>query len=161
MNNRSIFAFVLLLPLACASPGASRETFPAGEHFGEPMEMGQHGDVVNFAVVDASPSDYFERTLLVKATVTAVCVNKGCWMQVEDEGHKAMVRWETGCGGKYAFPKEAIGQRVLIQGSFYPKEISEEDAAHLEEDSGQPIEIDREGYEFNASAILVMKPAHG
>jgi hypothetical protein len=132
---------------------ACRAQLPAGAPFGEPMAA---RDVVAFATVDASPTDYFEQTLLVEATVTAVCVNKGCWMQVEDRGSSAMVRWETGCGGKYAFPQSAIGRRVLIQGSFYPKTISPEDAEHLEEEAGGSIEIALEGYEFNASSVLVL-----
>lgn len=146
MNTPS-FAPVLLalLLVGCSS-------LPSGERYGEPMVM---QDVVAFSVVDANPSAYFETTLLVEATVTSVCQNKGCWMQVEDEGSTAMVRWETGCGGKYAFPTSAVGKRVLIQGSFYPKVISEEDALHIEAEAGGNIEVEREGYEFNASAVLV------
>jgi len=71
-----------------------------------------------------------------------------------------MVRWESGCGGKYTFPSDAIGQRVLIQGSFYGKSISEEDALHLESESGgKPIP--RESYEMNASAVLVLPADQG
>lgn len=126
---------------------------PEGTHIGEPMEPRKP---VNFATVDASPSDYFDQTVLVKATVTGVCASKGCWMQVEDEGKTAMVRWEAGCGGKYAFPQDLIGKDVLVQGSFYPKVLSEEDAAHIEEESKEDVTIERDGYEFNASAVLLV-----
>lgn len=139
----------LLLLAACATP----PPLPAGEALGEPLEP---REAVRFAVVDADPPAYFERTLLVEATVTAVCQKAGCWMQVADEGRTALVRWETGCGGKYAFPTEAVGRRVLIQGSFYPKELSEEDAEHMAEEAGTALELPRDGYEFNASAILVL-----
>lgn len=132
---------------------ACRTTLPAGERFGEPLET---RPIVAFATVDASPAEYFDQTLLVEAEVTAVCVNKGCWMQVADQGQTAMVRWESGCGGKYTFPMDAIGKRVLIQGSFYPKSISEEDAEHLESE-GAGMEVEREGYEFNASAVLILE----
>ena len=130
---------------ACAS-------LPEGERIGEPM---QSGAVHTFAAVDASPADYFEQTVLVEGTVTAVCKKMGCWMQIEDEGATAMVRWEEGCGGRYAFPESAIGKRVVIQGSVYPKTISDEDAEHLAEEAGGELEVEREGYELNASAILV------
>ncbi len=63
---------------------------------------------------------------------------------------------ETGCGGQYSFPKDGAGRRILIQGSFYPKTISPEDAEHLQEEAGRPLEIPLEGYEFNASAVLVL-----
>ena len=133
---------------------ATTQPMPPGVVVGEEIVP---QEIVAFATVDADPTAYFERTLLVEATVTAVCENAGCWMQVEDEGRKAMVRWETGCGGKYAFPEDALGKRVVIQGSFYPKTISEEDAQHLEEEAGGDLEIEREGYEFNASAVLLIE----
>ena len=138
-----------LLLTACASA----PDLPWGTPIGEPIE---NRPVVAFSVVDADPPAYFEQTLLVQATVTAVCLQKGCWMQVADGGRTAMVRWESGCGGKYAFPEDAVGKRVLIQGSFYPKSISEEDAEHLAEEAGPGVTIPREGYEFNASAVLVL-----
>lgn len=127
-------------------------TLPEGERIGEPLVV---RDVVNLAVADASPSDYFDQTLLLEATVTAVCQNAGCWMKIEDDGHSAMVRWEEGCGGQYVFPTSAVGKRVIIQGSFYPKTISEEDAEHLEGEAADGVTIPRETYELNASAVLI------
>ncbi len=131
----------------------------------EPKEL-PHGRVIGqeitprethrFSVVDATPAKFFDQTVLVEATVQAVCIKKGCWMKVEDEGKVAMVRWESGCGGQYTFPMDAIGKRVLIQGSFYPKKISEADAEHIQEEAGSKIEIPREGYEFNASSVLIL-----
>lgn len=135
------------------SSTAAPASLPAGAAFGEAM---QAQPSVRFALVDAQPPKFFNKTVLVEAKVKAVCQTKGCWMQVEDEGHTAMVRWETGCGGKYAFPKDAAGKTILIQGSFYPKTISEADAKHLEEEAGHKIDVPREGYEFNASAVLVL-----
>jgi len=143
------FSALLLLAAACVVP----PRLPEGQAIGEPIVR---QDSVRFAVVDADPPAFFDRTVLVEATVTAVCQKAGCWMQVADEGRTALVRWETGCGGKYAFPPGAVGRRVLIQGSFYPKQLSEEDAEHLREEAGGELELPREGYEFNASAILVL-----
>ena len=139
----------LSLLFACQS----QPTLPQGHHIGQEMVA---RPTVRFSVVDATPKDYFDKTVLVEATVKAVCQNAGCWMQVEDEGHTAMVRWETGCGGQYAFPKDAAGKRILIQGSFYPKTISEADAKHLEEESGGKLNVRREGYEFNASSVIIL-----
>lgn len=132
---------------------ASRPTLPAGVIVGEEM---QPREVIALSVVEAHPKDFRNRTLLIEATVTAVCQKMGCWMQVEDGGSRSMVRWESGCGGRYAFPKDLQGRRVLIQGSIYPKEISEPDAHHLEEEAGREIRIDRAGSEINASSILML-----
>ena len=150
---RTCLAFVPVLASVFALASCATTSLPAGKVLGETIEP---QEIETFAVVDAQPEAYFERTLLVEATVTAVCVKAGCWMQVEDQGRTAMVRWETGCGGKYAFPSDIVGRRVVIQGSFYPKTISEEDVEHLEGESSGQVEIEREGYEFNASAILVL-----
>src|SRR5687768_14136744 len=111
---RRSLPLVLLVLSACVVPAR----LPPGEAIGEPLVR---QDSVRFSAVDADPPAYFERTLLVEATVTAVCRMSGCWMQVEDEGRTAMVRWETGCGGQYSFPPGAIGRRVLIQGTLHPK----------------------------------------
>ena len=146
---RSVLIGCVVLAASCAATPA----VPPGVVVGEQLVPRA---VVPFAAVDADPSAYFEQTVLVEASVTAICQKKGCWMQIEDEGHTAMVRWESGCGGKYTFPAEAEGRRVIVQGSFYPKTISSEDAEHLREEAGGDLEIEEEGYEFNASAVLLI-----
>ncbi|MBL8862160.1 MAG: DUF4920 domain-containing protein [Planctomycetes bacterium] len=145
----------LFLSLAAFACKTTHE-LPNGQIVGESM---QPQETYRFAVVDAAPAKFFDKTVLVEATVQAVCKKKGCWMKVEDQGKVAMVRWESGCGGKYAFPLEWEGKRVLIQGSFYPKTVSAEDAEHMQEEAGKKVEIPREGYEFNASAVMLLEPA--
>lgn len=121
-------------------------------HHGEPLEGKR---LVSYSVVEQAPADHFEQTLFVEATVVAVCQKAGCWMQIEDGGETAMVRWESGCGGKYAFPADAVGKRVHIQGSFYPKTISPEDVEHLQSEAAPGVVIPQETWEFNASAVLI------
>lgn len=147
-NTLSRVLFLGLLFASCATTG-----LPSGEAIGEVIES---RDVVRFSVVDASPQAYFDRVLLVEAEVTEVCRVGHCWMQIADEGKTALVRWETGCGGKYEFPVAAIGKRVLIQGSFYPKELDADEREHLVEESSGGLEIRPDPYEFNASAILIL-----
>ena len=147
MQPNSLHALALALALtatACRTGGTA---------IGKPME---ERSSVHFALVDAAPQKYFDRTVLVEATVTAVCQNSGCWMQIADQGRTALVRWETGCGGEYAFPKDAAGKRVLIQGTFYRKSLSEEEVEHLKEESGGKVQVPSETYEFNASAVRIL-----
>jgi len=156
MNRNTVRTLARALGLsilaACATSGFSG-SLPEGQGIGLPLEA---RPILHFAVVDATPENFFDQTLLVEATVVVVCQKKGCWMQIEDEGHNAMVRWEAGCGGKYAFPKDAAGKRVLIQGSFYKKKISPEDAEHLQEESGGKLALASETYEFNASGVRIL-----
>ena len=152
MNLRTALAVPFLTIVAAACSGTP--ALPEGERIGEEVQPQQS---VRFAVVDATPKNYFDKTVLVEATITAVCKKKGCWMQVEDEGRTAMVRWETGCDGKYKFPLEAVGKRVLIQGSFYPKHIDAADIEHLQEEAGSELAIEPDGYEFNASSVIILE----
>ena len=150
MRIPSLPALVLLLAACAGAP-----PLPPGVIVGEEMTS---QDVVPFAVVDANPSAYFDRIVLVEATAQAVCQKVGCWMAVEDEGRTAMVRWESGCGGKYAFPASVVGKRVLIQGSFYPTTLSEDDAEHLASESSDALDVEAgDTYEFNASSVLVLE----
>jgi hypothetical protein len=150
MSRLTMLAGLLLLSLpACRTA----QPLPAGRHVGASV---QAQPSVRLATVAERPREFLERTLLVEATVLAVCQKKGCWMQVEDGGRTALVRWEEGCGGAYAFPVDASGKRVLIQGSFYPKTLTEEDAEHMEEEAGGQVALERAGYELNASALIVL-----
>jgi hypothetical protein len=148
---RTLTALVLGITLTTAC--ASTRQLPPGVVVGEEIAP---QTALEFADVNSDPPSYYERTLLVEATVTAVCQSSGCWMKIEDEGATAMVRWEDGCNGKFAFPADVVGKRVLIQGSFYPKTISETDVEHLQGEAASDVTFDRETYEFNASAILVL-----
>lgn len=148
-----IHAFALVSVLLTVAACSSTPSLPEGQRIGQDMKA---QTTYRFAVVDARPKDFFNKTVLVEAQIKAVCQTKGCWMQVEDEGHTAMVRWESGCGGQFAFPKDAAGKHVLIQGSFYPKTISAADAEHLNEEAGGKLDVKREGYEFNASSVMIL-----
>ena len=149
------FAIVIGLCLGAIACNTtpSRDALPSGKEIGQPM---QARPIVHFAVIDSTPANYFHQTLLVEGKVKAVCQQKGCWMQIEDRGHIAWVRWETGCGGKYAFPKDSAGKRILVQGSFYPKKISAEDAEHMKQESGGKLEVASDTYEFNASSVRIL-----
>jgi hypothetical protein len=117
------------------------------------------GEAVKLAAVLAEPAKYFERTIVVEATAAAVCQSKGCWMTITDgEAEPIWVRWSSGCGGQYAFPKDAAGRRVLVQGSFYEKEIAPADAAHLAAESKSLVaeEIAGKTYEMNATAFVLL-----
>lgn len=149
---------LLLLAVACASAPDPAPSVPSGRRIGEPVEA---RDVLPYATVAASPADHADRTLLVSAKATAVCQRAGCWMQIEDGGRTAMVRWETGCGGKYAFPTDAAGRRVLVQGSFYPVELSPDDLEHLREEAGEDVDIPARGWELNASAVVLLDEPAG
>ena len=116
---------------------------------------------VPLATVRANPENYFEKTLLVESTAQDICQQAGCWMTIVDgDGEPIWVRWATGCGGQYSFPKDASGRRMLVQGSFYPKEIDPEDAEHIAGESpGMKMDVEEiagKTFEMNATACVLL-----
>jgi len=141
---------------AAAAKAPAREWPEGALVIGEPI---QAGEPVKLAAVKANPSDYFEKTILVEATASAICQAKGCWMTITDgEGEPIWVRWSSGCGGQYAFPKDAAGQTIIVQGSFYEKEIDEAAAEHL---AAENEKIDKDAvvgktFEMNATGCVLL-----
>jgi hypothetical protein len=132
-----IFTSVVLVAIAVPvmlwmSACASTAELPKGERVGEDM---QPQTPVKFSAVDASPQEYAGKPVLIEGTVKSVCQKMGCWMLIEDEGRIAMVRWKDGCGGKYAFAKDAAGRRVLVQGVLSYQVMDETEAEHLKLDN--------------------------
>lgn len=144
--------FAALLALVVLACGCATTHAPKGRHIGEPIL-----DLRTKKLADlmANPAPYVDRKVLIEGRIKAVCKKKGCWMQIEDGPHSVLVRWETGCGGRYAFPRDAVGERVIVQGSFYPKELSAKDAEHMREEAGAELDLARKVYEINADAVVL------
>lgn len=146
MRSRLDLASAILVLAACTTAHASRDIGVAL----------QPQPSVRYSAVRAQPAAYLGRTVLVEATVDAVCKHAGCWMKIADAGEVAMVHWQTGCGGEYAFPKDAAGRRVLIQGVVRPKSLSEDEALHYDEEAGRKLDLPREVLEIKADAIRLL-----
>lgn len=148
-----LLPLVLCFAAACASTDTTTNatsTLPEGQWIGDRAPF---NEVVHFAVVDAHPSEFYDRTVFVEANAYAVCKKKQCWMQIEENGHYKQVRWDSGCGGNLKFPEEAVGKRVVVQGELYPKELTQDQIDALNK-AGQPIPA--EPYEFNVTAVMVI-----
>lgn len=139
--QRTALALLTILPLTACM--ATRAELPSGSRVG--MEM-QAREPVHFAVVDADPAKFYGQAVLVEATVKAVCKKKQCWMTFEDGGRSGLVRWDVGCG-QYKFPEDAIGKRVLIQGTLVPAEVPANHDADAKPSAP---------YAFKASSVLVI-----
>ncbi|MAF26269.1 MAG: DUF4920 domain-containing protein [Gemmatimonadota bacterium] len=158
-------ALLFLIPLLVGCGGGGEAPSPKSAVPEGAVVIGQEltrTEPVTLATVQSAPETYFEQTILVAATAESVCQSMGCWMTVrEGEGEIVWVRWGEGCGGEFAFPKDIAGKRVLLEGSIYPKEISEEDAEHIAEESGGMTaeEIAGKAFEINATACVILPGA--
>jgi hypothetical protein len=146
---------------AAQETAASAYVPPAGAAaIGRPVT--QHAPA-KLASVQSDFTPYLSKTVLVEATVEAVCQAKGCWMTVKDgAGAPIWVRWSSGCGGEFAFPKDAAGRRVVVEGTLAEKEITPEEAAHYagESQGMDAAKIAGKTFEINATACVVL-PVEG
>lgn len=76
------------------------------------------------------------RRVKIEGTVDQVCAKKGCWFVVKGDAGDASVRI-TSKGYRFFVPRDAKGKRAVVEGELTVKVLSEADAKHLAEDSGQ------------------------
>lgn len=153
MKHLALLCCSLGLVAACSS--LSHTTVPAERHgdaIGEPIVVHQS---IALSEIGARPPA--GESLLVEGTARDVCTRKGCWMQIEDDGERALVRWKGGCDGAYAFPADAIGKRVLVQGTIRRAELTTEDVEHMLEEAQQGLDPRKSTFEIAASAVLVLR----
>jgi len=116
---------------------------------------------VSLLAIQKEPDAYLGKTVLVQATAEEVCQAKGCWMTVKEAGPSIWVRWSSGCGGTFAFPKDVAGKKVLIEGTLVQKEVSEEEAQHIAAESKglSASEIAGKTFEIDAVSCVILPPS--
>jgi len=75
----------------------------------------------------------------VSGEISSVCQKKGCWMRISDDnGEEMIVQFED-----YGFfmPKDAAGQKVVIDGYVYSETTDVKTLKHFAEDAGHPQEV--------------------
>lgn len=152
-----IAAIAVLCLAACARNQASGPfPVPAGATLiGNPPTQEKP---VALAAIQKEPAAYVGKTLLVQAVAEDVCQGKGCWMTVKGEGEAMWVRWSTGCGGEFAFPKDVVGKKVVIEGTLREKEMTPEEAQHLaaEAKNMNAAEIAGKTFEIDAVSCVIL-----
>lgn len=113
---------------------------------------------IALAAIQKEPAAYLGKTVLIQATAEDVCQGKGCWMTVKGDGPAMWVRWSTGCGGEFAFPKDVAGKKVVIEGTLREKEMTPEEAQHLAAESKDmnAAEIAGKTFEIDAVSCVIL-----
>ena len=60
-------------------------------------------------------SSKFIEVQLKEGKVTAVCQNRGCWMEIGDETKRAHIKM---AGHSFFVPKTAFGHHAIVQGQL-------------------------------------------
>ena len=132
---------------------AGNGDFTSWNHYGA-GEL-THGDrPMPLRTVDQSKSS----TVIVEGTITEVCQDKGCWMNLTDGNRTARVKFK---GYSFFVPRNATGRRVVVEGFGQPVVQEVEFARHLAEEAGRSrAEIDAitkpvQVYEIEATGVYI------
>jgi hypothetical protein len=152
---------------AAAAPTAAA---PQGEHEGHGSHDGQPqprpladgsqafgGDIdaaaetVTLASILASPDQFAGKTVKTQGEITQVCQRMGCWMELRGEPNTPAIRVPM-AGHGFFLPRDVAGRRATVQGAVEVRELSEDDARHLEEEGAQAA---RQRVGIQATAVVV------
>jgi Domain of unknown function (DUF4920) len=114
--------------------------------------------VLTVTDIFADLKGYEGKTVVVHGDMSEICRSGGCWTIITDG--KNYIRAMT--LHKFILPKEMdiTNKKVLIEGEFATKEITEEQAKHFAEESGKdPNEIKgpQTMYRIKATGIKILK----
>ena len=131
----------------------------------EPVESTDRFETFGAPLPDALPpvslstllengADNLDREILVETRVAQVCQAKGCFFIAQEGEHAVRVSFKD-----YSFfvPSDISGRTVTLAGSLVRRELSEAQAAHLNEDAGGD-EVVQAGDQFEIVASSVRIP---
>lgn len=156
------FALVLLAAAACNRAPASDKhadkpattaeksaaTAASANKVGEPISA--TAPVVALADVMKNPDAYKGKSFVTSGTVTAVCQEMGCWMEIKDANTEAHIKM---AGEKFSVPKTSAGHTARVQGTIVDVAGGDEDCAQeAAEQTGKQvakIQLEATGVELN------------
>jgi hypothetical protein len=130
-----------------AAPPKADVAAKAGERrtFGAPLGAQTTRATLNEIVRE--PGRYADKTVRVEGKVSAVCQNRGCWLELADEAGSAHVKLK---GHSFFVPKDAQGKRAEIEARVFPsvdkghcEQEAEEQTGHLAK-----VELEASGVEL-------------
>ena len=126
-----------MLALVAVGLIGSGAALPEGDEFGAGITLGAARPL---SKVMASPETHTDTPVLVRARISEVCQQKGCWTILREGETTVRVRFKD-----YGFflPKDISGREVLVEGVVRIRTMSEREARHFagETRGGKPDEI--------------------
>ncbi len=110
-------------PAVAAAPGPATAT-ASQQHLGAPIEA--NAPVVALADVVKDPAKFKGKPFVTSGTVTAVCQEMGCWMEIKDDSGVAHVKM---AGEKFYMPKTSTGHKVRVAGTLVDVAGGDEECA--------------------------------
>lgn len=137
-------------PAIVAAPGAPSGTASAAGsaplRLGEPISAG----AVALTDVAAHPASFRGKTIATSGTVTSVCQEMGCWMEIRDDRGLAHIRMH---GHSFFVPKTASGHHARVQATLVDAKDATECEDEARSDAGgkalTKLELDATGVELD------------
>jgi hypothetical protein len=117
------FVLILLAAAACSRASSSSSTKQANKpatattasanKLGEPIAAAT--PVVALGDLMKNPDAYKGKSFVTTGTVTAVCQEMGCWMEIKDATTEAHIKM---AGEKFSVPKTSAGKQARVQGTI-------------------------------------------
>jgi hypothetical protein len=142
-NDRPTARDSVATPAVAASTAAT--STPAPLRFGEPISAG----AVALTDVAAHPASFTGKTIATTGTVTAVCQEMGCWMEIRDDRGQAHIRMH---GHSFFVPKTASGHHARVQATVIEPKGATECEDEAQADAGAAltkVELDATGVELD------------
>ena len=115
---------------------------------GEPISA--TAPVVALADVMKNPAAYKGKSFVTSGTVTAVCQEMGCWMEIKDANSEAHIKM---AGEKFSVPKTSAGHQARVQGTLVDAADNDSDCADEPADqTGKQVaklQLEATGVELN------------
>jgi hypothetical protein len=117
MRLASFVLALALAPLAAQAADGPRT-------FGQPLTGRK---ATPLADVLAAPKD--GQPVCLEGTVSAVCQNKGCWMELQQAGQAVHVTFE---GYSFFVPKDSAGKAVKLEGRLLVQQPKPDEVEHMQ-----------------------------
>lgn len=151
MRRAVLVALVLLAgcskqPESTSSPAASvsAATPPKGVlAIGAPISA---SPTVALSELAKNPGAYANQTIATTGKVTAVCQERGCWMEIRDDKSLAHIRMH---GHSFFVPKTASGHMARVQATVLTGDVTHCEDSPPPADSLAKVELDATGVELD------------
>lgn len=121
--------------LSSASEAKDLKATSSANKVGAPIDAS--APVVALATVVKDPSSLKGKQFVTTGTVTAVCQEMGCWMEIKDDATEAHIKM---AGEKFFVPKTSAGHKARVQGTLVDGAGGDAECNHeAEEQMGKQV----------------------
>ncbi len=127
-------------------PGASAAIPKGTLAVGAPITA---SNVVTLSTIAGNPGAYANQTVTTSGKVSAVCQERGCWMEIQDTGSQAHIRMH---GHSFFVPRTASGHMARVQATVLTGNVGHCEDAPPPSPPGDglaKVELDATGVELD------------